>query len=133
MRILPISILAISGLCLATVSASAFSMKAQWPQVAACANTAPGFTLAKVPANTTKISFKMVDLDLPTFQHGGGELAYSGKNTLASGEAFGGFLSTYRGPCPPVGQSHRYEWTAQALDASGKVLGVAKSVLPFKR
>ncbi len=98
-----------------------------------CSSVAPAFTFARVPAGTAKLSFRMVDLNLPSFQHGGGEAAFSGRTSFGQGEAFGGMFSSYRGPCPPPTATHRYEWTVQALDAGGKVLGTAKTVLPFKR
>lgn len=104
----------------------------QWGPQAACSGQAPAVKLSGVPKGTTKLDFKMVDLDLPTFNHGGGTIDFTGKTSFAAGEIFGTF-SSYRGPCPPAHATHRYEWTVQALDASGKVLGSAKAVRPFKR
>ncbi len=116
-----------------SAEAQAFSVRAEWGPASGCSGTAPAFTLARVPAGTAKLSFRMVDLNLPTFQHGGGETAFTGKTSFGQGEAFGGMFSSYRGPCPPPTQTHRYEWTVQALDSSGRALGTAKTVLPFKR
>jgi phosphatidylethanolamine-binding protein (PEBP) family uncharacterized protein len=111
----------------------AFSVKPQWGPGSGCSSVAPAFSFSKVPAGTAKLAFKMVDLNLPSYPHGGGEVAFSGKASFGQGEAFGGAFSSYRGPCPPPTETHRYEWTVQALDAGGKVLGTAKAVLPYKR
>jgi len=70
------------------------------------------------------LRFNLVDLDFTSFAHGGGTVAYDGGAEVARG-AF-----TYRGPCPPVGQ-HHYEWTVEALDDGGKVLGTTKIMKEF--
>jgi Phosphatidylethanolamine-binding protein len=127
------ALIAAAVLAGSSVSASAFTMAFEWGAGSGCSSVAPAFTLARVPANTAKLSFRMVDLNLPSYAHGGGETAYSGKGSFGQGEAFGGAFSSYRGPCPPPTETHRYEWTVQALDAAGKVLGTAKAVKPFKR
>jgi phosphatidylethanolamine-binding protein (PEBP) family uncharacterized protein len=114
-------------------SASAFGVSFDWGPSSGCSGTAPAFTLSRVPAGTAKLAFRMVDLNLPSYPHGGGEAAFTGKTSFGQGEAFGGMFSSYRGPCPPPLETHRYEWTVQALDAAGKVLGTAKAVKPFRR
>jgi phosphatidylethanolamine-binding protein (PEBP) family uncharacterized protein len=67
----------------------------------------------------------MVDLNLPSFRHGGGTISYQGGKELAAG-AF-----SYTGPCPPPGQRHNYRWTVRALDAGGKTLATASAAAPF--
>src|SRR6516165_10225998 len=47
---------------------------------------------------------------------GGGIIAFTGNSEIPAG-AF-----SYRGPCPPNGQQHVYEWTVQALDGNGRAL-----------
>jgi phosphatidylethanolamine-binding protein (PEBP) family uncharacterized protein len=121
-----------SGFLFST-AASAFSVKAEWGPGSGCSSVAPAFSFSKVPAGTAKLAFKMVDLNLPSYPHGGGEVAFSGKMSFRQGEAFGGAFSSYRGPCPPPTETHRYQWTVQALDSGGKILGTTQIVLPFKR
>jgi phosphatidylethanolamine-binding protein (PEBP) family uncharacterized protein len=133
MKKISISASVFSAAILVSGAAQAFSVKAEWGSGSGCSSVSPAFTMSRVPHGTTKLSFKMVDLNLPSFPHGGGETAFSGKTTFGQGEAFGGMFSSYRGPCPPPTATHRYEWTVQALDAGGKVLGTAKTVIPFKR
>jgi hypothetical protein len=84
----------------------------------------PPFTVSGVPTGTRQLRFTMKDLDAPNFVHGGGSVAYGGQRRIERG-AF-----SYRGPCPPAGQ-HRYQWTVEALDASGHSLATATVMKKF--
>jgi hypothetical protein len=111
---------------LAPAAAADFSFGFDWGTLRKCTsgnpNTVPNprFRLRGVPAGTASIQFRMVDLAVPSYPHGGGTVKYAGGSTIQPG-AF-----QYRSPCPPGGR-HTYEWTAVARDASGKVLGQAKA------
>jgi phosphatidylethanolamine-binding protein (PEBP) family uncharacterized protein len=104
--------------------ASAMSLSFSWSGIPACGTRPPAFTLADVPDGAARLAFTMTDLNVPTFRHGGGTVAYQGGDTVAAG-AF-----AYKGPCPPGGQ-HTYRWTVQALDAAGKVLATAVAAEKF--
>ncbi len=122
-----ISLLAGTALLISGTSyAQAFSLSFTWGNLKLC-NTGrpnrvpnPDFKLSGVPDGTLKIKFKMVDRNVPGYNHGGGSVKYKGQNTIAPG-AF-----KYKSPCPPGG-SHTYEWTATAIGKGGKKLGTAKS------
>jgi hypothetical protein len=116
----------------AATQAQAFTASVKWAETSGCSGQTPNVTFSAVPKGTTKIDVKLVDLDLPTFNHGGGSVDFTGKTRYEPGELLSLF-STYRGPCPPVGTTHRYEWTFNALDAAGAVLKSAKATIPFKR
>jgi phosphatidylethanolamine-binding protein (PEBP) family uncharacterized protein len=104
--------------------AFAFSIAVSWAGTGACFDSqSPVIRLSSVPKDTTQIAFNMTDLDKPDYPHGGGTVTYSGQSSLAKG-AF-----SYRGPCPP--SPHRYQWTAQAKDGTGHVLGRAQTTLKF--
>jgi phosphatidylethanolamine-binding protein (PEBP) family uncharacterized protein len=105
--------------------AAAMSLGFSWAGVPRCSSSPPAFTLSDVPAGTSQLAFNMVDLDLPSFRHGGGTISYQGGNQVATG-AF-----SYTGPCPPPGQRHNYRWTVRALDAGGKTLATASAAAPF--
>lgn len=79
----------------------------------------PAFVLTGVPAGTERVAFRMTDLDVPTYNHGGGSAPVTGDATVAPG-AF-----TYKSPCPP-GMVHTYEWVAEAI-GGGKVLATARA------
>jgi len=119
-----ISILVLLTLASMPARAEVFSVRFSWAGIPACEEISPAFELAGVPAGTKRLSFNMTDLEVPTFHHGGSAIAYDG-DTVKRGAI------RYVGPCPPGGQHHRYRWTVQALDASGKVLGTASATATF--
>jgi len=85
----------------------------------------PIFTVRNVPAGTKFIRFRLQDKDAPSFEHGGGKIAYVGQSTIKPG-AF-----RYQSPCPPSGR-HLYEWTATALSGRyGATLGVARAAKKY--
>jgi phosphatidylethanolamine-binding protein (PEBP) family uncharacterized protein len=101
------------------------SVKFSWSGYQACSTRSPAFTVSEVPANTARLGFNMIDQNAPDYPHGGGTIAYRGQGKIPAG-AF-----SYKGPCPPSGQQHLYEWTVQALDGSGKAIGSATTAEPF--
>jgi len=104
--------------------AFAFSISVDWTGTAACFDRqSPVIHLSDVPKGTTEIKFRMTDLAVPSYPHGGGTVAYNGQASLPKG-AF-----SYKGPCPP--SPHRYRWVAEALDAAGRVVGRAAMSLKF--
>jgi phosphatidylethanolamine-binding protein (PEBP) family uncharacterized protein len=105
-------------------AASAMSMSFSWAGVGACGSSPPTFMLSEVPAGTAKLAFNMIDLNVPSFHHGGGTVAYQGGDTIPAGSF------SYTGPCPPSGQ-HRYRWTVRALDGGGKTLATATATESF--
>ena len=98
---------------LAAGPATAFDISFTWDGLKSCTNGKPNrvsnprFELKDVPAGTKFISFKLKDLDVPGFNHGGGTIAYSGQKVVDAG-AF-----KYKSPCPPDGV-HVYQWEAVA-------------------
>lgn len=104
-----------------STGASAFGISFKW-----CGGSSPSFTLSGVPKGTKSILFNMVDTDVPTYQHGGGSVAYSGQSSVPCGA-----LSSFNGPSPPGGAVHTYVFTATALDPSGKTLGSARASRRF--
>lgn len=112
---------------LATFPAFAFDISFNWDGLKSCTsgnpNTVanPAFTLKDVPEGTKFIRFKLVDKNVPGFNHGGGTVAWNGEAVVATG-AF-----KYKSPCPPNG-SHTYEWTATAQSKkNGGKLAEAKA------
>ncbi|MEQ8601891.1 MAG: YbhB/YbcL family Raf kinase inhibitor-like protein [Marivibrio sp.] len=96
-----------------------------WRGVAACTTASPAFTISNVPAGATLLRFKMTDLDVPSYNHGGGSVAYTGGGEIPAG-AF-----SYKGPCPPSG-AHDYQFTVVAIDESqGLIVGRGEAVRPF--
>lgn len=122
MRVIRIALV----LVMMPVAASAMSMSFSWGPTKKCFDAkSPPISLSAVPAGTKTLKFKMVDLNAISFNHGGGKVAYSGKNKLP----YGAFR--YKGPCPPA--KHLYQITVDALDANGKKLATAKARQSFQK
>jgi phosphatidylethanolamine-binding protein (PEBP) family uncharacterized protein len=115
---------AVLFVALSAMPASAMTLDFSWSGMKACGASPPAFMLAEVPDGTARLAFNMVDLNVPSFRHGGGTVAYQGSGEIPAGSF------SYRGPCPPSGQ-HRYQWTVRALDAGGKALATATATKPF--
>jgi phosphatidylethanolamine-binding protein (PEBP) family uncharacterized protein len=122
-----IAALAVALVLPAAAQAAALGVRFTWAGTAACSTTPPAFTIADIPKDTKVLAFRLTDLDAPHYQHGGGEVAYSGSGDIPAG-AFDG---AYSGPCPPSGTTHTYVWTVRALDAARKALAEGKATGRF--
>lgn len=127
MKLLPGTFLTLAAFGLSGGGAPAFEIDFDWGDIPLCTSGYPNivpnprFVLRNVPPGTRYILFRMQDLNVPQYDHGGGIVPYEGQTVIEPG-AF-----TYKSPCPPNGR-HIYEWTAWALESEeGGVLGVAKA------
>lgn len=108
------TMLTAAALLLGAGAASAFEIGFDWKGLKLCTSGRPNvvpnprFTLKDVPKGTKYIRFRLKDLDVPQYNHGGGIVRYTGQKVIAPG-AF-----RYKSPCPPDGV-HTYEWKATAL------------------
>lgn len=87
-----------------------------------CSNVSPKLVLNGVPEGTAQLKVRLKDLNVPTWNHGGGTIDYDGSGVVPEGA----LKSGYNGPCPPSG-SHIYQFTVTALDSEGNVLGTGKA------
>lgn len=111
-------------LVLTTGAYARMGLSFEWGPTQKCFDPkSPPMSLSGVPKDTESLDIRMVDLDATGYPHGGGKVAYQGQKSLA----YGAF--TYKGPCPP--KPHRYQFTAKAIDASGKVLATATARSKF--
>ena len=119
---------AIAALVLSAGTAHAFEINFTWDGLKLCTSgnpnrvANPAFALKGVPEGTKFIRFKLVDLDVPQYNHGGGVVKYTGQSTIQPG-AF-----KYKSPCPPNGK-HTYQWTAtaQTKKNGGKIATAQKA------
>ena len=88
----------------------------------------PQITVTGIPEGTVRFKVRLRDLNMMSYNHGGGEVENDGSGIIRAGD-----LKDYRGPCPPLGNTHRYSFTVQALDATGKVLAKADKTVPCNR
>lgn len=115
-----------TGLALsASMAAADFTISFDWGDIPRCTsgrpNTvgSPAFILRGVPTGTTTIQFRLKDLNVPGYNHGGGTVKVGRDGKLPFG------VFQYKSPCPPGG-AHTYEWTATAK-AGNATLATAKA------
>ena len=80
-----------------------------------------------VPPGTARLQFAMTDLNVPSFRHGGGTVAYRGQPAVPCGV----FSSGFTGPSPPPGQVHTYQFRIKALGPNGAVLATTTARRKF--
>jgi hypothetical protein len=125
------SILAFVGCNSSPVSdqASTLAVDFGWTEKSGCSSISPPIKVTDIPEETKYLKVTMADLDMPTYDHGGGEFTYNGTSTITEGT-----LKAYNGPCPPPGTEHTYEITVQALSADKKlVIGRGKAIKKFSK
>jgi phosphatidylethanolamine-binding protein (PEBP) family uncharacterized protein len=115
-----LALCAVAFLVVSSADASAFSMSFRW-----CGSGSPVFSLSEVPKGTTTLQFHMVDLDVPSYNHGGGTVAYKGQSSVPCGA-----LKDYSPPSPPSG-SHSYQITVTAIGSGNSNLGTATFTRKF--
>ncbi|WP_143273878.1 phospholipid-binding protein [Bradyrhizobium canariense] len=107
-------------LAVSTANASAFSMSFRW-----CGLGSPVFALSGVPKGTATLQFHMIELQVPSYNHGGGMVTYKGQSAVACGA-----LNNYSPPSPPSG-SHSYQITVTAFGPNKSNLGSASFTREF--
>ena len=97
-----------------------------WKEEHRCSSKSPEIHVNGVPEGTKLFKVKLVDLDVPFWSHGGGTYNNDSTGVIAEGALTNG----YNGPCPPGG-SHRYEFTVEAIDEDGNIIGAGKKMKMF--
>ena len=115
-----------------TAAFADMSITFEWGDIPLCTsgrpNTVsnPDFTIRNIPDGADQLQFRLVDLDVPTFNHGGGRvrLAEGSSDVSVAPGAF-----RYSSPCPPNG-SHSYQWTVTAKSGR-QTLGTATATRDY--
>ena len=109
--------------------AEEFKINFSWAGLKLCTSGNPNmvpnpiFEISGLPKGTVGIDFRLKDLNVPNYNHGGGWIEIS-KDGAVTANSF-----KYKSPCPPNGK-HKYQWTAKAKDKKGfggKTLATAKA------
>jgi hypothetical protein len=122
------AVLLMSGCATTPVSPDAVTLAVdfEWQPSDRCSRRSPEIRVANIPPATKTLQVKLKDRDVPNWNHGGGSMVYDGGNVIPAGALKNG----YNGPCPPSG-THRYEFTVQAIDAAGTIIGIGRQMHPF--
>ena len=107
-------------------NAAQLTVDFSWKDVKSGSTVSPAIKVSGFPAETKYFTVKLADLDVPAFNHGGGKVENDGTGIIAAGA----LKDDYKGPNPPSG-SHRYEFTVQAVNAEGTIIGIGKSTKKF--
>lgn len=117
----------LTGCSLSGVPENATKMEVMfsWKGIDRCSDTSPEIQLGNIPKETVKLDVTLKDLDVPTWNHGGGVVEYTGKSIIPKGS-----LHQYNGPCPPSGQ-HTYKFVVLAKDKSDVIIGHGSAIHNF--
>lgn len=98
---------------------SSLNVDWEWKVSHKCSPTSPALVVSGIPNEAKSLQVAMVDLDVRSFDHGGGSVALGGEASVTIPE---GALKNYRGPCPPnfFSFGHDYEFTVKAIAADGQ-------------
>jgi len=109
---------------MATAANAEFKISFQWGDIPSCTSGrpnvvgSPAFVIKGLPEGTNNVQFKLKDLNVPGFNHGGGKVKISQDGQLPFG------VFKYKSPCPPNGV-HKYQWTATARKGNKKLATAA--------
>ena len=97
------------------------TMNIDYDLIGGLGSPSPEIKMSNIPKGTAFLRVTMTDLDLTSFDHGGGTVAYTGGDIIPEGA-----LKGYRGPEPPAG-GHSYQIVVQALNSDKSlILGEGK-------
>lgn len=100
----------------------------EWQPIDFGSQKNPQIKLTGVPEGTKRFFVGLVDLDISTYDHGGGFVDNDDSGIIARGTIKG----NYNGPAPWLpGMIHDYEITVKAYDENSRVIGVGKKVEKF--
>jgi len=96
-----------------------------WKGITNCSNISPAIKVTGFPKATKNFSVRLVDVNVPTMNHGGGTIPNDGSGMIPSGA-----FDAYVGPCL-TGSTHRFQFIVKALDEQGTVIGQGSATQSF--
>lgn len=98
-----------------------------WEGIEACTHDSPEIRVSNIPDGTEALLVKLANVNVPEWNQGGGKIDFNGSAIIPAGALKIG----YNGPCPPPGQTYKYEFSVMAVDAEDVVIGFGKARQPF--
>lgn len=128
LSVLALSILIICSCTNESENMAVMGVDFEWQPIDFGSQENPQIQLTEVPEGTRRFFVVLVDLNISTYDHGGGFVDNEGSGTIARGTVKG----NYNGPAPWLPDMiHDYEITVKAYDENSKVIGVGKTVKKF--
>jgi phosphatidylethanolamine-binding protein (PEBP) family uncharacterized protein len=126
-----LSIISIFNLCFCTdkhKDAMVMGVDFEWQPIDYGSNDNPKILLTNVPEGTKRFFVSLVDLNITTYDHGGGYVDSNGSGIISRGSIKG----NYNGPAPWLpNMIHDYEITVKAYDENDRVIGIGKKARKF--
>ena len=98
-----------------------------WQGVEACTHDSPPIRVQGIPPGAVALQVRLRNLTVPEWNQGGGQVEVDGSGVIPAHALDIG----YNGPCPPVGERHKYEFWVMAVDGDNTVIGFGKAMQPF--
>ena len=108
-------------------NASELVVDFSWAGTKVCGFLSPEITVTNIPAGTMFLEVTLKDLDVIGVNHGGGRIENNGSGIIPAGA----LTDRYMGPCPPPDRSHSYQFTVNAVNGEGIIIGTGKSARGF--
>ena len=100
----------------------------EWQPIDYGSSDNPKILLANVPEGTKRFFVSLVDLNITTYDHGGGYVDSNGSGIISRGSIKG----NYNGLAPWLPDMiHNYEITVKAYDENDRIIGIGKKVRKF--
>jgi hypothetical protein len=98
-----------------------------WQDVRACSHDSPEIIVDDIPQYAISLRVQLKNITVPEWNQGGGEVENDGSGRIPPQALDIG----YNGPCPPLGERHKYEFWVMALDVDGEIIGFGKARQSF--
>jgi len=108
-------------------NAVALGIDYEWTELDRAKSKNPEIKVSGIPEGTIRFHVGLSDLDLKSFDHGGGYVDHDGSGIIRRGAIVG----HYYGPDPPPTITHSYEITVKAIDESDVIIGIGKKTRNF--
>ena len=124
------NVIFVAGLLGVSMAQAQMAVNFEWLREHRCSKASPALLVSGIPLGTTALAVKLIDNDVPGWNHGGGKVAVEGVQEFTIKPAA---LDTYNGPCPPNFSNfgHEYQFVVRAIDVSERELAQAFLIKTF--
>jgi phosphatidylethanolamine-binding protein (PEBP) family uncharacterized protein len=109
-------------------NATELTVTFNWFKTQMCSTQSPEIIVQGIPEKTQRLTIRLTDLDVPNYNHGGGDIPIKGQTEITI--PVGSLKNEYKGPCPPEG-SHLYQFKVWALTGEQQAIAVGQNTQAF--